>query len=108
MTTKRYTADELRDMAKSYDACAPDYHFDEKIAAALRQAADDADDADRWRWLVAENNKSPLHAKYVIAWFDDKHDGYMCTTSGVSCNGVDPLAIVHKIDTARTQEKDRD
>ena len=101
MTTKRYTAKELRDMSESFDETS-------RIYCALRQAADDADDADRWRWLVAENNKSPLHAKYVIAWFDDKHDGYMCTTSGVSCNGVDPLAIVHKIDTARTQEKARD
>jgi hypothetical protein len=51
MTTKRYTAVELRDMAKSYEACASDHHFDERISAALRQAAKDCVDAERYRFL---------------------------------------------------------
>lgn len=69
--------------------------------AMLRQAADDALDAERWRWLVAENNKGGSRAKFLICWWSKDGDGYESTT-GTSVNGRDPETIVRMIDIART------
>lgn len=84
MTAKRYTVVELRDMAKSYDACASDHYFDETISAALRQAAEDCEDAERYRF-AKEDTKA--------------FENYF----GCEYHEIDAV-----IDTARTQEKARD
>lgn len=55
-------------------------------------------DAQRWRSLVAENNKGP-HGKFRICWLDPSHEGFI-TTDGVSCNGKDEAAIVRVFDAA--------
>lgn len=74
-------------------------------AQMLRQAAEDAEDAERWRWLVAENNKGGSRAKFLVCWWSKDGDGYE-TTNGTSVDGHDPKAIVRLIDTGRrTQEK---
>lgn len=100
MTTRGYTAKELRDMAKSYEACASDHHFDETIAAALRQAAEDCERLD---WLATQFVDVRVPGVY----------GSRLAFSGVpkiDIEGLDeaPFDIRSAIDTARTQEKVRD
>lgn len=59
-------------------------------------------DAERWRSLVAENNKGP-HGKFRICWLDPSHEGFI-TTDGVSCNGKDEAAIVRIFDAAMRKD----
>lgn len=66
------------------------------------KCAKDALDAERWRWLVAENNKGGSRAKFLICWWSKDGDGYESTT-GTSIDGKDPYTIVRLIDQARTK-----
>lgn len=66
-----------------------------------------AKDAERWRYLVAENNKGGMRGKYCICWYDPKGDGYI-TTSGLSCDGKDDQAIVRIIDAALNADREKD
>lgn len=93
----RYTPSELRVAA----LFSPGHKTRQEM---LRQAADDAQDAERWRWLVAENNKGGSRAKFLICWWSKDGDGYERTT-GTSVNGRDPETIVRMIDSARTPKE---
>jgi len=53
----RYPPHQLRQMADDYDQGAADYGFDIRISNALRQAADDCEDAERYRWLRDERTR---------------------------------------------------
>ncbi|NII54356.1 hypothetical protein [Luteibacter sp. SG786] len=128
--SKHYTPDQLREMARKVhgDTHLPcDLHV---IGKMLRQAASDAariaeleadaerlnkgwdqavealdaalEDAERWRWLVAENNKGGSRAKFLICWWSKVADGYE-TTNGTSIDGKDEQAIVRLIDAARSR-----
>jgi len=59
-------------------------------------------DAERWRSLVAENNKG-RHGKFRICWLDSSREGFI-TTDGVSCDGKDEEAIVRIFDAAMREE----
>ena len=73
-------------------------HSADDLRAKDAEIARNVEDAKRWRYLVAENNKG-LHGKYRICWLDPRRDGFI-TTDGVSCNGKDHHAIVRVIDEA--------
>jgi len=55
-------------------------------------------DAERWRSLVAENNKG-RHGKFRICWLDSSREGFI-TTDGVSRDGKDEEAVVRIFDAA--------
>jgi len=68
----------------------------ERLTAELAECRKDA---ERWKWLVSENNKGGSRAKFLICWWSKEGDGYE-TTNGTSVDGHDPEAIVRLIDNA--------
>lgn len=96
MTTKRYTPDELRGAASFSPG-------NQTIAAMLRQAAEDCEDAQRYRWLRDPNSSVGL----VI----DKLTGEMPYDEGTRTGGYGIYEyragqeLDEAIDRARTQEQ---
>lgn len=111
--TERYTPEQLNEAAVFHqsmiDKGTLDHAAHDVLFAMLRQAASDAAriaeleaDAERWRWLVSENNKGGSRAKFLICWWSKVADGYE-TTNGTSIDGKDEQAIVRLIDAARSR-----
>lgn len=59
-------------------------------------------DAERWRFLVRENNKGG-RGKFRIVWLSGPGGGYV-TTDGVSVDGKDDEAIIRIIDASMKGE----
>jgi hypothetical protein len=85
MTTKRYTAKQLRDMAKKLHYSGTD-EFSDEASFMLNQAAEDCEDAERWRVFI--------NAGWPVCFLGPVYENLEALNAAV--------------DTARTQEKARD
>jgi len=81
--TNEFSPSQLRNLADGYDESACDYGFDVRISDALRQAASDREDAERWRHfangadVVTKGRGVFLEIQVMYGRADDKPSDYI-------------------------------